>query len=54
MTLSRTAFENIMAKGEVADNQDFLIFPQWFPNPQKKPLVKPQHTTSKLLQQPSQ
>ena len=30
MTLRRKAFENIVGKGENADNEHFLLFPQYF------------------------
>ena len=26
----QTAFENIVGKGEIAHNEQFLLFPQWF------------------------
>ena len=26
----QTAFENIVEKGEIACNEQFLLFPQWF------------------------
>ena len=36
MTLTKKAFENIVGKGENADNQHFLLFPQCFLSVTKK------------------
>ena len=37
MTLQKKPFENIMGKGENADNQHFLLFPQCFQSFQATP-----------------
>ena len=39
MHQQQTAFENIMGKGEIARNEQFLLFPQCFPLNRK--LVSP-------------
>ena len=38
MTLEKNPFENIVGKGENADNQHFLLFPQHFLSSEGKPL----------------
>ena len=34
--LTKTAFENIVGKGKIAGNQQFLLFPQCFPLSQRQ------------------